>query len=185
MNTTDNHDDTSRPAIVIGRSDQSRLNGMAMSKLISAPRTASALLQEIQRATVVADDAVQPTVVAIGSRVTFRVGNAGPSREVVLVDEFGSPNTGSEVAVFSNLGAALIGLSKGQRIRWPDRVGGSREITILDVRPPALKPVNSARNTAEPNMPSPLEPKEPTGMVLAFHRPNPHPDDDPPPPRAA
>jgi regulator of nucleoside diphosphate kinase len=41
--------------------------------------------------------------------------------------------------VVTPIGTALIGLSKGQSIRWPARDGREQELTIIDVEQPETR----------------------------------------------
>jgi regulator of nucleoside diphosphate kinase len=130
--------DPYRPPIVLRRSDHERLTHLAVRGLLSTPRDAGALLQEIERATVLDDGEVDAATIVIGSRIRFRTGSGGEPHEATLVLQGEADETAGRVSVLTNLGAGLLGLSKGQTILWPDRVGGRRRLTILDVQPPGL-----------------------------------------------
>lgn len=92
--------------------------------------------------------------------------------------------TGDRVAVLSNLGAGLIGLSKGQTIRWADRVGGVRELTIVDVLP---RQATAARPEDAPRAPPGKLQREAMGEVVPFRRAlrSADPEGEEPPPSAA
>jgi regulator of nucleoside diphosphate kinase len=130
---------STRPPIVISRSDRAILERVAVEGLLHAPRVAGALLDEIQRAQVIGDDEVGADVVRIGSRVTFREEPSAELRTARLVAAGQDRRGADDVPVLTSLGAALVGLRVGQSILWPDRVGGERLLTIVGLRqPPAL-----------------------------------------------
>jgi len=121
-----------RPPIVLCASDRAALERLALAALLSAPRMAGPLLEEIDRAEIVADDALGPEVVRLGSRVVYRDEASGAVRRARLV---GSPagDAPGELSVLTPEGAALIGLQRGQSIRWLDRMGAERLFTIVGV----------------------------------------------------
>ena len=121
-----------RPQIRIGRSDHRRLQQLAFGALLSRPRIAGPLLQELDRATVLADHAVPADVVRIGSWVTYAVAQDAGPRQVKLVCA-APDNAPGTLSALTTTGAALIGLRVGQSILWADHVGGDRLITVRDV----------------------------------------------------
>lgn len=78
MNTDIVDTDVTRPPIVLCRSDHQRLTRLAMERLLSMPREAGALLQEVHRATVVPDDEIASDAIWLGSGVSART-TADPS----------------------------------------------------------------------------------------------------------
>ncbi|GEP07041.1 hypothetical protein MOX02_50790 [Methylobacterium oxalidis] len=44
----------------------------------------------------------------------------------------------ARISVLTPVGAALLGLSKGQSISWTTRTGAGKQLTVLDVREPAF-----------------------------------------------
>jgi regulator of nucleoside diphosphate kinase len=102
-----------------------------MSAMLQAPREAGALLQEVDRASVVDDPELGRDVVRVGSWVDFTDKASGEVRTVRLVAEPGDAASSDDVPALSNLGAALIGLRVGQSIVWPDRVGTELVLTVV------------------------------------------------------
>lgn len=123
-----------RPPITLCASDRRTLERAALAALLSAPRIAGPLLEEIERAAIVADEILAPDVVRLGSWVIYREEVSGAVRRARLV----SPPAGEalgELSVLSADGAALIGLRAGQSIRWCDRLGAERLLTVVGPAP--------------------------------------------------
>jgi regulator of nucleoside diphosphate kinase len=98
------------------------------------PDTAEELLSELDRAKVVADDSVPRDVVRMGSVVEYSSGN--DRKRVSLVFPQEADIASGKVSVLTPVGAALIGLAKGESITWTARDGSNHELTILSVEQP-------------------------------------------------
>jgi len=124
-----------KPPIALRRADQEALLAIAYHGLLSDTRSAGALLCELSRADLLADDDAVLTA-TLGSRVCFRDSRSAEVQIARLVapDQHGVADC---VSVLSPLGAALIGLSTGQTISCPDRHGGELNLTVLHVAPPS------------------------------------------------
>ncbi len=129
-----------RPPIVLSRSDRTLLERAAIESLLRAPRVAGGLLDELRRARVVADEDLDPDIVRLGARVTFREGADGRPQTTRLVGPDQVVDDAQDTSVLSSIGAALLGLQVGQSIRWRDRVGGEQVLTIVGVAPPSAAP---------------------------------------------
>jgi regulator of nucleoside diphosphate kinase len=123
------------PPIVLCASDHDRLQKAAFGALLASPRLAGPLLEEVDRAQVVADGALGPDAVRLGSWVEFTDGVEGPLRGVRLVETPACKAAGHELSVLSTEGAALVGLRTGQTIVWPDRLGRDRVLTVVRAGP--------------------------------------------------
>lgn len=130
--TTPQAADPQRPRIALRQGDQQALLAIAHSSLLRDARSAGALLDEVARADLLADDETSVTV-GLWSRVHFLDGQANSARWITLVPPQQARTSTEHVSVLTPLGAALIGLSKGQRIQCPDRHGGELNLTVLDV----------------------------------------------------
>jgi len=75
---------TNKPDIVISEADHARLSQLAEGLLARLPEVAGELLAEVERATIVAPDALPRNVVAMGSTVEFAT-EEGETRRVTLV----------------------------------------------------------------------------------------------------
>ena len=124
----------SLPEIVLGGTDHARLTSLANAAFDTVPDTAEELLSELERAQVVADEKVPRDVVRMGSVVEFE--SAGGRKRVTLVFPPEADIAAGKVSVLTPVGAALIGLAKGQSIDWTARDGTSHALTIRAVEQP-------------------------------------------------
>jgi regulator of nucleoside diphosphate kinase len=123
------------PPVMVRERDRGRLHEIAIGSMLSSPRLAGALLDELQRAEVRPDDEVPADVVGIGSVVVCAEDDGDRQRirwAQIVSPEAADPERGL-VSVLSDLGAAVIGLSTGRSIDWPDRRGRARRFTVLAV----------------------------------------------------
>ncbi|ETR76558.1 nucleoside diphosphate kinase regulator [Afipia sp. P52-10] len=121
-----------KPKIVVSDSDHTRLVSLATAAQERLPEVAEELLTEMERADVVAADAVPANVVRMGSTVTFRA-DGNQERHVTLVFPADADIDKGRVSIMTPIGTALIGLSPGQSITWTARDGRAHELTVLDV----------------------------------------------------
>ncbi|MBN8994622.1 MAG: nucleoside diphosphate kinase regulator [Rhizobiales bacterium] len=126
-----------KPQIVLSDADYDRLANLAATAAERLPDLAGELQSELDRAQVVAIGAVPSHVVRMGSTVEFRA-EGGMHRTVTLVFPGEADIASNRVSVLTPIGTALIGLAKGQSIRWRTRDGREQELTIIDVTPPAF-----------------------------------------------
>lgn len=125
-----------RPKVVLARGEAHRLSTLATQMERSAPLAAELLLDEIDRAVLLADSDVPVTVVRMGSVVEFLDEAHGARRTVQLVYPSDADIGAGRISILTPVGAGLIGLSAGAEIQWPDREGRERSLRILRVTPP-------------------------------------------------
>jgi regulator of nucleoside diphosphate kinase len=123
------------PAIILGQSDHSKLNELAIAGLDRLPELADRLLGELERARVVDDKKVPEGVARMGSRITYRT-NDDKEISVTLVYPAAANIDEGKISVMTPIGTALIGLRKGQSITWRDRAEKRHMLTVLDVEVP-------------------------------------------------
>jgi len=116
-----------KPAIMLARTDHDRLVRLAES-LPDGP-VVEELLAELDRAKVVADNAIGPNVVRMGSTLAYST-NTGDSRTVTLVFPGEADIAEGKISIITPIGAALIGLSAGQSIDWTARDGHTHRLTV-------------------------------------------------------
>ena len=122
------------PALLIDSDTYDRLQTLA-SRCEHLPEVTGGLLQELDRAKLVAPSALPDDAVRVGSCVTYQDDDSGAIRTVYLVWPQQADVSAMRISVLTPIGAALIGLRAGQRIRW--RLGGEdRSLTVLSVAPP-------------------------------------------------
>lgn len=123
---------TLRPQITVAQSEHQQLLALAASGSGSA--AADSLLDEMERARVVADPKLPADVVRMGSRVQYRT-DKDETLEVVLVFPVDADISQGKVSVLTPVGAALVGLRTGQSITWQARDGRKHALTVLAVHP--------------------------------------------------
>ncbi|MFT3810635.1 MAG: nucleoside diphosphate kinase regulator [Micropepsaceae bacterium] len=121
-----------QPPIVISAADHQRLAAIAESAARRDVDAADDLLVELDRADVVADDAVPADVVRMGSTVTFRA-DGGEPQTVTLVYPADADIDAMRISVLTPVGAALIGMKRGETIDWTDTAGRARSLEVETV----------------------------------------------------
>ena len=120
-----------RPSIILGETDAERLYRLA--EQASGVATSSALLGELDRATIRPDHLVPDTVVGMNSTVEFIDETHGEIRTLQLVYPAQADIAADRISVLAPVGVGLIGLKEGQSIEWPDRDGKVRTLRVLKV----------------------------------------------------
>lgn len=116
------------PPLVIRQRDEERLYEYAIGSMLSGPREAGGLLDELTRAEVRADSDVPSNVIGLGSEFACQETDGFQSRyqfAQLVAPEQADPAL-ARVSIVSDLGAAVVGLATGQSITWPDRRGRVR-----------------------------------------------------------
>jgi len=126
--------ETILPSLVIDEAYYERLESLAIGGTERALEAAERLLEEIERAEVLPSEQVPPTVVNIGSEVTYRDEDTGQSHAACVVFPAEADISQHRISVLTPVGAALIGLSEGQSIGWLSRDGKERRLTVLAVK---------------------------------------------------
>ena len=143
-----------KPPLIVTETDHRKLIAIADAASRRFPEVADELRAEMERARVVAADAIPPDVVRMGSLVEFLADSAQNGR-VILVFPNEADIAQNKVSVLTPIGAALIGLSVGQSIEFQTPSGGSRSLTVLDVRAPADDaPTETAGDAEAPQAPA-------------------------------
>lgn len=134
MTTTTLQEFTLSPDVVLSTEDHRRLTELAHAGINIASTVADDLLYEIDRARILPPEQMPPDVVRMGSGVRYRTGD-GDERQVTLVFPAEADIALGRVSVMTPIGAALIGLRRGQSITWVARNGRKQVLTVLDVQP--------------------------------------------------
>ncbi len=117
-----------KPRIVLSEDDHRTLIALTSG----GSEAAEDLLYEIERARVVPAPKLAPSVVRMGSTVTYRP-DSGAEKTVTLVYPAEADIAEGKVSVLTPIGTALIGLDVGQSITWQDRNGRKHVLTVLSV----------------------------------------------------
>jgi regulator of nucleoside diphosphate kinase len=122
-----------KPRISISTSDHARLMKLADSIAQRNAPIADDLFGELERAKIVADEAIAKDIVRMGSQVRF-TDEKGTERTVSLVFPGEADIAEGRLSILTPVGTALIGLSVGQSILWTGRDGQQHRLTVLEVR---------------------------------------------------
>ena len=120
------------PAIIASDADYDRLTSLAAAVRTRSPEIAEQLQGEMERAQILSAGTVPADVVQMGSTVEFRW-DGFRQRQVTLVFPGEADIAAGRVSILTPIGAALIGLARGQSIAWETRRGESRALTVLEV----------------------------------------------------
>lgn len=126
-----------RPSIHMIDSEADALADLAVSVEKRMPQVSELLLEEISRATIHSPAKMPRDVVTMSSEVEFIDEASGAARKVHLVYPQDADIASGRISILTPIGAGLIGLRAGQSIRWPDRDGHERALTIVAVTQPA------------------------------------------------
>lgn len=125
---------SAKPTLIIDAGLYERLRAAAQSARDHAGAAAEQLLEEIERADLRPSAEMPADVVTIGSEVTFRDDERAETQTVRVVFPRDANIDERRISVLTPIGAALLGLSVGQRIGWPMADGRVKELAVLDVR---------------------------------------------------
>lgn len=125
---------SARPAIYISESDFDRLSLMLDQQVARTP-TLESLEDELDRATLVRSDELPEGTVTMNSVVHFINESSGSEHTLKLV--YPNQNAGAKdhVSVLAPAGAALLGLTIGDRIDWPVDSKNVLQLRIIQVTP--------------------------------------------------
>ena len=129
------------PPIIIARRDRARLKRLADDAVRERHPVGRFLMSEIRRAVVFDTNKVPEGVACLDEWVTYRVDGSRRSESKILVCPDELMNGQMELSVLSPLGAALLGMSIGQRIKFFSIEGGLHSVIVEDVVAPAGAPL--------------------------------------------
>lgn len=120
------------PRIVISNLDEPRLTVIATAAAQRLPDLAATLLSELERAEVLPDACMPADVVRIGSTAEIEIDEGKLLRVELVLPAHADINAG-RISVLTPVGAALIGLSPGQTMRWSGNDGREHRLTVTAV----------------------------------------------------
>jgi regulator of nucleoside diphosphate kinase len=136
MTTSQNSPSARMPKIHLDKTLVGRLEALAASVMRRSPEVGDRLIDEIARAKLVAPNKLRDDVVTIGSEVTYRdMGMARLHTVTVVYPEDADIEQG-RISVLTPVGVALLGLSPGAAISWVTRDDETRQLEVLEVKPP-------------------------------------------------
>jgi regulator of nucleoside diphosphate kinase len=137
---------TESTPITIIEEDFAKLSAFVAKQVTTRDAEAAEQLEaEIERAHVEPAHEASRDLVTMHSRVEFRDEHTGRTRVVQLVYPPEADAAAGRVSVLAPIGAALLGLSVGQRIEWPLPNGGTAAVRIIGVERPGEQSMLEAR----------------------------------------
>lgn len=137
MTKVSNSVSTRLPKIHLDKTLVGRLEALAASVMRRSPEVGERLIDEIARAKLVAPNKMRDDVITIGSAVAYRdLGMAREHTVTVVYPENANIEEG-RISVLTPVGVALLGLSPGATISWVTRDDETRQLEVLEVRPPS------------------------------------------------
>ena len=122
----------SKPNIIISEQDLHRLETMLEHQTVLTP-TMKHLEDELARAEVVEPQNVPTDVVSMNAKVLITIAPATESTEITLVYPHDFKGEKGQVNSIAPIGAAILGLSEGQDIEWPQPDGHMMKVKIEKV----------------------------------------------------
>jgi len=125
---------SSSPSIILSQRDAARLEAMLEAPALRNTPAAVSLLDELNRAEVVADHQVPADVVRMESVVECEDEHGGERHTLTLVYPQEADVGSGRVSVLAPVGSALLGLSVGQSIDWAAPGGRQLRLRVIAVR---------------------------------------------------
>lgn len=120
-----------KPRITISQTDYDKLSNLAAAAEHRNPDIAAGLITELDRARIVSDGKIGPSVVRMGSTVTYMV-DGSHSKTVTLVYPGQADIEDGRISITTPIGTALIGLKTGQSISYATRNGQIHDLTVVE-----------------------------------------------------
>lgn len=119
-----------QPDIIISELDYTRIETLLQAS-DGIPDSIKANLEtELDRAELVAPEQMPANVVTMNSQVTFSVISTGVTFTLKLVYPKDMENAGNTISILAPVGSAILGLTEGNEIEWPDGNGGMLQVRI-------------------------------------------------------
>ena len=121
-----------KPQIIISKQDLKRLETMLDHQMKLSP-TMQHLEDELARADVVSPQDIPANVVTMNARVKITIAPSTESTEITLVYPHDFKGEAGQVNVIAPIGTAILGLTEGQQIEWPQPDGQLMKVKIEKV----------------------------------------------------
>ena len=129
--------DASLPPVFLADSEADILADLALAVRERSPLAADFLLREIDRASTTSPAELPRDVVTMMSCVDFVDEDSGELHSVQLVYPKDADTDRHCISVLTPIGAALIGMRRGEAIDWADLRGARRRLRIVGVAQPS------------------------------------------------
>ena len=149
------------PPIIIARQDYARLERLADNALRERHPVGRFLMSEIRRAVVFDTNRTPDGIARINEWVTYRVDGSRQSESKILVcpDEF--RNDQIELSVLSPLGAAVLGMSVGNSMKFFSSEGALHFVIVESVVAPPGAPLLFPLKARRAAIRVPIDPRGP------------------------
>lgn len=121
-----------KPSIIVSQQDLARLQTMLESQSKLTP-TIIHLEEELARAEVMKAQDMPKNVVTMNAKVLINIAPSTESTEIHLVYPHDFRGEKGQVNILAPVGAAILGLSEGQEIEWPQPDGHLMQIKVIRV----------------------------------------------------
>ncbi len=122
-----------KPKIVLSEIDAERLEKLLDSLPDAAFPGKAELLAELERAEVMAPEAIPPNVVTMNSTVSFSISSSSDVFTLTLVYPKDVDNSGTTISILAPVGSAMLGLATGEQIEWSKPGGGTMKVRIDEI----------------------------------------------------
>ncbi|MDF1481520.1 nucleoside diphosphate kinase regulator [Extensimonas sp. H3M7-6] len=123
----------SKPQIILSSLDLERIEAVLAALPASVFPGKAELQAELDRADVVAPQAIPPTVVTMNSTVRFAIAETGKEFCLTLVYPRDMDGSADRISILAPVGAALLGLSVGDELTWPGPGGKTMTVRVQEV----------------------------------------------------
>jgi regulator of nucleoside diphosphate kinase len=124
---------STKPKITISSRDAERLESLLDGLGDTQFPGRSALIEELDRANIVAPEDMPPNIVTMNSTVRFRQSDSGNEFSLTLVYPKDKRDSDDTLSILAPVGGALLGLKEGDEIEWPKPGGGVLSVQIIEV----------------------------------------------------
>ena len=122
-----------RARTVIDATLVERLESLAGAIIERLPEVGYPLVNKLTSAKLLSPMRLPSNIVTIGSDVLYREDHAARDVRVTLSWPEQADISRGKVSVLTPVGTALLGLSAGDHVKWTNRAGDERSLTVLDV----------------------------------------------------
>lgn len=121
-----------KPNVILSSRDLGRLEAL-LDKLPADHVGGQALQEELIRAEVMEPEQMPPAIVTMNSTVRFAIEASGEEFCQTLVYPKDADGSSEHISILAPIGSALLGLSAGDRIKWPRPDGGATTVRIKEI----------------------------------------------------
>lgn len=139
-----------RARTVVDATQVERLESLAGAIIERLPDVGYPLVNKLTSAMLLSPMRLPSNIVTIGSDIVYHEDHATRNVRVTLSWPEEADISRGKVSVLTPVGTALLGLSAGDHVKWTNRAGDERSLTVLDVArsavgtPAASSPERSA-----------------------------------------